>query len=173
MPKQRERPEARAALRRSLPSTRTYNGSGVERRGTIADPAKPDRRRPTRPLERLVRLAGHNAAEANTKPTERRRNPKSEPGAKDRVAEVNAAGLRSPVRVRTPGTEQGARTAAEGKEPPAATKPPTLDANRKEMLRRRERCYAKSNGSGVERRATTAARRSRTPPLNASARTTG
>ena len=90
-----------------------------------------DRRRPTRPLERLVRPQGNHAQKASTKPTERRCTPKSELGAKDRVAGVNAGGPQSPVRVRTPGTVPGARVAAEGKEPPAATKPQLLDANRK------------------------------------------
>src|SRR6187200_3249261 len=40
-------------------------------------------------------------------------------------------------------------------------------------LRRRTPSTRRYNGSGVERRATAAARRSRTLPLNASARTTG
>ena len=61
-------------------------------------------RRRTRPLERLVRFQAHNAEEANTTSPERRRTSKLELGAKDRVAEVNADGPRSPVRVRVPGT---------------------------------------------------------------------
>ena len=53
MPRQRERAEARAALRRSLPSTRTYNGSGVERRGSRLLPS----------------AASHNRAPASARTT--------------------------------------------------------------------------------------------------------
>ena len=97
-------------------------------------------RRRTRPLERLVRFQAHTVAEANTTPTERRCSSKLELHAKDRSSEVNAGGPRSPYRVRTPGTMRRARTVAGGTEPRAMTKPPVLDAKRKETLRRRERC---------------------------------
>ena len=72
---------------------------------------------------------------------------------KTALAEVNAGGPRSPVRVRMPGTLRGARAAAEGKEPRAATKPPPVDANRKKSCGG-EAADVRSNGSGAERRGT-------------------
>ena len=38
MPEPQLRLDARATLRRRMPSTRRYNGSGAERRATIGDP---------------------------------------------------------------------------------------------------------------------------------------
>ena len=131
-----------------------------------------ERGRPTRPLERLVRPQGNHAEKGNTKPTERRRGPKLERRAKDRASEVNAGGRRSPVRVRMAGTLHRARTVAEGQEPRAATKPQLLDANRKKSCGG-EAADVRSNGSGAERRASTADPRSGTSAPDASARATG
>ena len=95
---------------------------------------------PTRPLERVVRPHQEHAEKGNTKPTERRCSPKPERWAKDREAEVNAGGRRLPFRVRTSDTVHRTRTAGEGKEPPTVTKPPMLDAKRKETLSLRRCC---------------------------------
>ena len=96
-----------------------------------------DRRRPTRPLERLVRPQGNHAEKASTKPTERRCNPKLELGAKDRVAEVNAGGPRSPVRVRMPGTTARSSSRCRRQGATSGDEAATAGCKQKEKLRGR------------------------------------